>query len=65
MGLEVYYPDYSRSLIKRYLEIAAQNHLLVTGGSDFHGPRTMRSALGSVAVPPSVIEDLEAARTRL
>lgn len=58
MGLEVYYPDHTRSLIQRYLEMAATYGLIVTGGSDFHGPKTQRDALACVDVPESVVEAL-------
>ena len=57
MGIEVYYPEHSRSLIRRYLEYAERFHLVVTGGSDFHGPRTGRTS-GGVDVPESVVEAL-------
>ncbi len=36
-GLEVYYPEHSRGLISKYLELCGERNLLVTGGSDFHG----------------------------
>lgn len=39
-GIEVYYPAHSREDIKRYLEIAKKNELLVTGGTDWHGDLT-------------------------
>jgi hypothetical protein len=58
MGLEVYYPDHSRSLIQRYLEMAGTYRLLVTGGSDFHGPKTQRDALACVDVPEAVVDAL-------
>jgi predicted metal-dependent phosphoesterase TrpH len=64
MGIEIYYPEHSRSLIKRYLEIVEHFGLVATGGSDFHGPRTGRTALGCVDVPESVIEHLKTAQTR-
>jgi predicted metal-dependent phosphoesterase TrpH len=57
-GLEVYYPDHSRSLIQRYLEMAGTFGLVVTGGSDFHGPRTQRESLACVDVPESVVDAL-------
>jgi predicted metal-dependent phosphoesterase TrpH len=57
-GLEVYYPDVSRSLIQRYLELAGTFGLVVTGGSDFHGSKTQRDALACVDVPESVVEAL-------
>jgi 3',5'-nucleoside bisphosphate phosphatase len=65
MGLEVYYPDHSRSLIARYVDMANRYDLVVTGGSDFHGPKTHRSSLACVNVPPTVVEALEAARLRV
>lgn len=65
MGVEVYYPEHSPSLIRRYLEMAKDCQLIATGGSDFHGPKTQRAALASVNVPESVIEALETARQRV
>jgi predicted metal-dependent phosphoesterase TrpH len=62
MGLEVYYPEHSPSLVRRYLEMANTAGLVATGGSDFHGPKTQRKALGSVNVPESVVAELEKAR---
>jgi hypothetical protein len=64
-GLEVYYPDHSRSLVKRYREMAESYRLIITGGSDFHGPKTHRSALACVDVPESVVEALEEAHRRI
>ncbi len=65
MGVEVYYPEHSNSLIRRYLEMAKASDLIATGGSDFHGPKTQRAALASVAVPEEVVANLEAARARV
>lgn len=61
-GLEAYYPDHSRALTRRFLDLAEHYHLAATGGSDFHGPRTGRAALACVEVPESVIDNLEKAR---
>lgn len=36
-GIEVYYPTHTPQLIKRYLQLAADYQLIVTGGSDYHG----------------------------
>jgi hypothetical protein len=36
-ALEVYHPDHDRAYTERYLRLALQLKLLVTGGSDFHG----------------------------
>jgi 3',5'-nucleoside bisphosphate phosphatase len=63
-GIEAFYPEHSRALIQAYCDMAKMYDLVVTGGSDFHGPRTGRSALGCVAVPETVVTALEDARTR-
>jgi len=65
MGIEAYYPEHGRSLTQHYVDLARRCGLVATGGSDFHGPRTGRAALGSVAVPESVINDLENARKKI
>ena len=65
MGIEAYYPEHSRGLIERYKAWSARSGLVLTGGSDFHGPRTGRKELACVDVPESVIEDLQAAKARV
>ncbi len=37
-GLEAYYPEHNPSQVHRYLDLAQEAGILVTGGSDFHGP---------------------------
>lgn len=39
-GIEVYYPGYKSKDIKFYKSIAKKFDLLLSGGSDFHGPNT-------------------------
>jgi hypothetical protein len=36
-GLEVYYPQHSTEQTRLYADLAARHHLLMTGGTDFHG----------------------------
>lgn len=36
-GLEVYHPHHTESQTTHYRNLARQNNLLITGGSDFHG----------------------------
>jgi predicted metal-dependent phosphoesterase TrpH len=36
-GLEIYYPAHNRRMKKRLKALAAEQGLLITGGSDFHG----------------------------
>jgi len=71
-AVEVFYPyegDYkgsARSLNPYLSEIpalAAELKLIATGGSDDHGPGSVKESLGSVKVPYSVVEELRAART--
>jgi hypothetical protein len=37
-GLEVYQPKHTPEQIAMYLEYAQQHHLLISAGSDSHGP---------------------------
>jgi hypothetical protein len=58
-GIEVYYPDHTPAMVTRYLELARQYDLLVTGGTDFHGgDLATRVPLGSQYVPPEAVERL-------
>ncbi|HIJ54696.1 MAG TPA: PHP domain-containing protein [Deltaproteobacteria bacterium] len=36
-GIEVYYPEHTPEDTVTYIELARQHHLLMTGGTDFHG----------------------------
>ena len=47
-GLEVYYSQHSQADTQRFLDLAGQHHLLVTGGSDFHGTAKPHVPLGIV-----------------
>lgn len=59
-GIEAYYTHYSPMLSERLLEVAKKHHLLVTGGSDFHGSAKPDYRLGEVYVPSAVIDRLSA-----
>ncbi len=45
MGIEVYHSSHSKEEMERYLELANQFNLLVSGGSDFHGINTKPDVL--------------------
>lgn len=61
-GIEVYYWNHSTADTEHYLRLADQLGLLVTGGTDCHGPRSERPGLiGSVPVPEEAWERLKAA----
>jgi len=52
-GLEAYSPDHDKKKVRRYIEIARELGLVVTGGSDFHGWGESHAArLGMVSTPP-------------
>lgn len=51
MGVEVYHPDHNDAQADHYLEIAQKNGLFITGGSDCHGGRKGRIALGDTRIP--------------
>jgi len=64
-GLEVYYPDHSPDDERRYLAIARNNKLLVTGGSDCHGAAKDEVLLGKVRIPYEYVEALKAEQREL
>jgi predicted metal-dependent phosphoesterase TrpH len=58
-GVEVYYPGHSPADVCHYLRWAADRRLVVTGGSDFHGPGEREGAeVGSATVPVAVCRQL-------
>jgi len=65
MGLEVYYPEHSQSMVNFYLDIAKKNNLLVTGGSDCHGAAKPEVRIGSMKIPYELVEKLKEAKVRL
>jgi hypothetical protein len=53
-GIEAYYPGHSNTILKKLTELAATYDLLVTGGSDFHGPVKQGIHIGGAPVIPPV-----------
>lgn len=64
-GLEAYHGEHTPEQRERYRDLAREHDLIVTGGSDFHGPDTPGSPLGGVEMPESVLHDLLAAAGRV
>ncbi len=52
VGLEVYYPEHNEEQIEAFLNLARDNRLLITGGSDFHGLNSSesRAQLGATGI---------------
>lgn len=58
-GLEVYHAKHTPNMVRHYKRLAAQNDLIVSGGSDWHGRSEPRSELGSQKVPIWVLEKMK------
>lgn len=59
-GIEVYHPRHNSVEICKYLELARQYRLVVTGGSDFHGiPSRYPEKLGMFSVPDELALNLQ------
>ena len=59
-GIETYYPEHSVAQINTYRALCRRYGLVATGGSDYHGAHTCRTAtLGSPAVPSEVWPELQ------
>jgi hypothetical protein len=65
MGLEVYYPEHTKSMVNLYLGLAKKYNLLVTGGSDCHGDAKPKVRIGSIKIPYSLVEQLKKAKERI
>lgn len=50
-ALEAFHPDHDAAMVDRYVNLAQQLSLLLTGGSDFHGDPGHGTRPGSVTLP--------------
>ena len=61
-GLEAFHPSHPPILRQHYQGLAAHWGLLVTGGSDYHGPEHGHQVdLGGMVLPPGTVEGLRRA----
>ena len=59
-GIEVYHPRHKPRQVRKYENIARQNNLIFTGGSDCHGvPLNNKFLLGTVTVNYEIVEALK------
>ncbi|MEM6450954.1 MAG: PHP domain-containing protein [Cyanobacteria bacterium P01_D01_bin.105] len=69
MGIEVYHPTHSVSNVRKLEEYCQTYGLLMTGGSDYHGPSHKKRSdfrdLNELAVPLDLLEPLKAAAHKL
>lgn len=63
-GIEAYHADHSDADRLHFAALARDRDLLVTGGSDFHGPAAPNPPLGSVDIPSDAIRAFLAADPR-
>ncbi len=66
-GIEVYHSDHTPDDEQRYLKLAEQRSLIVTGGSDYHGERqgkVFHGPLGGRKVPITVVQQLRDAANK-
>ena len=61
-GLEVIHPDHNETTTQHYINLAQKHGLVMTGGSDFHGPGITMNILGEYKIPYSWIDRLQALR---
>jgi len=65
-GLEAYHKSHSPAIVEYISTIAEELDLIVTGGSDCHGPRgAIQYTLGKNLVPEWVLEELKKEKSRL
>lgn len=63
-GLEVYYLEHTKEQIEYYHKLAKENSLLITGGSDCHGPKNKDGLrLGKIRLDYSHLEELKNYKT--
>ena len=63
-GIEAYHYEHTDEQTRELESLAESRELLVTGGSDYHGPGSPGPGLGGVPVPPDVVPRLKAAAGR-
>lgn len=65
MGLEIYYPEHTQSMVNFYLNLAKKYDLLITGGSDCHGEAKSKVTIGLIKIPYDLVEKLKEAKINL
>lgn len=58
-GLEVFYPFHTPDDVDRYQKICLVHGLIMTGGTDYHGPGYKYPPLGAVTVPDQTVDELK------
>ncbi len=62
-AIEAYHRMHSVNRVRQYIRFANRNEMLLTGGSDCHGPfQNYAPTIGSISVPNEVLEKLRQAK---
>ncbi|MGM0445171.1 MAG: PHP domain-containing protein [Bacillota bacterium] len=63
-GIEVFYTEHNNKMTEEYLKMARKNELLITGGSDCHGPKNKEGIkLGKIKLDYCYLEELKKYKT--
>jgi len=62
-GIEAFHAEHTPSQRDHFVSVARRHGLVVTGGSDFHGPGLRSASLGAGGCPDSAVEELRARAT--
>jgi predicted metal-dependent phosphoesterase TrpH len=63
-GIEVYHTEHNKQEKEKYLDFSKTNNLLITGGSDCHGPRRKEGVLlGTIKVAYDLLDNLKQAKS--
>lgn len=57
-GIEAFYPSHHPDQVRAFVELAKRLDLVVTGGSDYHGPGTGHERLGEIEIPAETLDIL-------
>lgn len=58
-GIEIYHPNFGEKPSPKYIEIAKEHNLLISGGSDCHGVTKDKIFLGQVKIPYQAVEEMK------
>ncbi|VAX25688.1 FIG00031715: Predicted metal-dependent phosphoesterases (PHP family) [hydrothermal vent metagenome] len=58
-GVEAYNPIHTKPVVSHYLKIAQKYDLLVTGGSDYHGPQCPARNIGQIKLDYTHVERIK------
>lgn len=65
-AIEAFHRSHTLELVRHYMRFATNNGMLITGGSDCHGPSEgYPPSVGTIRVPPDVVSNLKAALNKV